>query len=137
MFQMSYTQRRSCSDPGIGQKEWAAHICLKHCAVSSTGYLTQPSDPAWGLAEPSPADTPDVPEGGQFLVRSYSNQAGTRAYKLYVPSGYHGQPLPLIVDAHQAEVEADDRGQEEPRGPSFLTSPIALCQNPDVAYELS
>ena len=38
-------------------------------------------------------------------MRSYSNQAGTRAYKLYVPSGYHGQPLPLIVDAHQPRLK--------------------------------
>jgi hypothetical protein len=41
------------------------------------------------------------------------------------------------VDAHQAEIETDDRGQEQPRRPPFLTSPIALGQNPDVACELS
>ncbi len=49
-------------------------------------------------------------------------------------------PIRLVlqyVDAHQAEVQADDRGQEHPRRPPFLTSPIALCQNPDVACELS
>jgi poly(hydroxyalkanoate) depolymerase family esterase len=61
-----------------------------------------------GLAEPSPADAPEAPEGGQFLVRSYSNQAGTRAYKLYVPSGYHGQPLPLLVMLHGCTQSPDD-----------------------------
>ena len=61
-----------------------------------------------GLAEPSPADTPDVPESGQFLVRSYSNQVGTRTYKLYVPSGYRGQPLPLIVMLHGCTQSPDD-----------------------------
>jgi hypothetical protein len=55
-----------------------------------------------GLAEPSPAHAPDVPESGQLLARSYSNQVGTRAYKLYVPSGYRGEPLPLIVMLHAA-----------------------------------
>jgi poly(hydroxyalkanoate) depolymerase family esterase len=61
-----------------------------------------------GLAEPSPADTSDVPESGKFLARSYSNQVGTRAYKLYVPSGYRGQPLPLIVMLHGCKQSPDD-----------------------------
>jgi poly(hydroxyalkanoate) depolymerase family esterase len=61
-----------------------------------------------GLVEPSPTDAPEVPENGQFLVRSYSNQAGTRAYKLYVPSGYRGQPLPLLVMLHGCTQFPDD-----------------------------
>ena len=61
-----------------------------------------------GLVEPSPAHAPDVPESGQFLARSYSNQAGTRAYKLYVPSGYRGEPLPLIVMLHGCTQSPDD-----------------------------
>jgi len=61
-----------------------------------------------GLAEPSPADTLDVPESGVFLARSYSNQVGIRAYKLYVPSGYRGQPLPLIVMLHGCTQSPDD-----------------------------
>jgi poly(hydroxyalkanoate) depolymerase family esterase len=61
-----------------------------------------------GLADPSPADVPDLPEGGQFLVRSYTNHVGTRAYKLYVPSCYRGQPLPLIVMLHGCTQSPDD-----------------------------
>ena len=61
-----------------------------------------------GLVEPSPAHAPDVPESGQFLARSYSNQVGTRAYKLYVPSGYRGEPLPLIVMLHGCTQSPDD-----------------------------
>src|SRR5919199_4203225 len=34
-----------------------------------------------------------VPTGGRFVERSYTNQAGTRSYKLYVPSGYIGQEV--------------------------------------------
>src|SRR5215211_4912161 len=41
-----------------------------------------------------------VPVGGQFVERAYTNRAGTRAYKLYVPSGYVGQEVPLVVMLH-------------------------------------
>jgi len=61
-----------------------------------------------GLAEPFPPDVAGVPEGGQFLEKSYTNQAGTRAYKLYVPSRYCGQPLPLIVMLHGCTQSPDD-----------------------------
>src|SRR5690349_13982200 len=45
-----------------------------------------------GLAEPTAPDI-QLPEGGQFLTKSFSNQAGSRTYKLYVPGQYRGQPL--------------------------------------------
>ena len=60
-----------------------------------------------GLAEPSAADVPES-KSGQFLTKSFSNQAGTRAYKLYVPSQYRGQPLPLIVMLHGCTQSPDD-----------------------------
>ena len=60
-----------------------------------------------GLAEPSAADVPKS-ESGQFLTKSFSNQAGNRAYKLYVPSQYRGQPLPLIVMLHGCTQSPDD-----------------------------
>ena len=62
-----------------------------------------------GLVNRPPARTPDiVPDGGQFLERSYANEAGSRAYKLYVPSGYHGQALPLVVMLHGCTQSPDD-----------------------------
>jgi poly(hydroxyalkanoate) depolymerase family esterase len=60
-------------------------------------------------AKRSPAHAPDVvPDGGQFLAASYSNQAGSREYKLYVPSGYRGQAMPLVVMLHGCTQSPDD-----------------------------
>jgi poly(hydroxyalkanoate) depolymerase family esterase len=62
-----------------------------------------------GVAHPSPAREPDVvPDGGQFVTGLYSNRAGSRTYKLYVPSGYCGQALPLVVMLHGCTQSPDD-----------------------------
>jgi poly(hydroxyalkanoate) depolymerase family esterase len=45
---------------------------------------------------------------GKFLSASCTNHAGTRAYKLYVPSGYIEQALPLIVMLHGCQQNPDD-----------------------------
>lgn len=54
---------------------------------------------------PAPAPRPD---GARFEERAYANEAGSRAYKLYVPSGYRGQALPLVVMLHGCTQSPDD-----------------------------
>jgi poly(hydroxyalkanoate) depolymerase family esterase len=62
-----------------------------------------------GLAHLSPAPAPvTVPDGAQFLSATFSNQAGSRPYKLYVPSDYRGQPVPLVVMLHGCSQSPDD-----------------------------
>jgi poly(hydroxyalkanoate) depolymerase family esterase len=51
---------------------------------------------------------PPMPDGARFDERSYANAAGSRVYKLYVPSGYHGQVLPLVVMLHACTQSPDD-----------------------------
>ena len=58
--------------------------------------------------EPPPATQNAHSQAGQFLAKSFSNQAGSRPYKLYVPSGYHGQKVPLIVMLHGCTQSPDD-----------------------------
>jgi poly(hydroxyalkanoate) depolymerase family esterase len=70
-------------------------------------------DGAWlGLrgVKHAPASITDiVPEGTKFIDGTYSNNAGSRTYKLFVPSGYHqGQPLPLVVMLHGCTQSPDD-----------------------------
>ena len=60
-----------------------------------------------GLTEPSATDVPES-ESGQFLTKAFSNQAGSRTFKLYVPSQYRGQPLPMIVMLHGCTQSPDD-----------------------------
>src|ERR1035437_2953997 len=57
----------------------------------------------------APPSTPDiVPEGARFIEGTYSNPAGSRAYRLFLPSRYHGQPLPLVVMLHGCTQSPDD-----------------------------
>jgi poly(hydroxyalkanoate) depolymerase family esterase len=49
-----------------------------------------------------------LPAGAKFETRSFANEAGSRKYKLYVPSGYKGEPLPLLVMLHGCTQSPDD-----------------------------
>ena len=62
-----------------------------------------------GVLKRTPLSMPDiVPEGAKFIEGAYSNPAGSRTYKLFVPSGYQGQPLPLVVMLHGCTQSPDD-----------------------------
>jgi poly(hydroxyalkanoate) depolymerase family esterase len=56
---------------------------------------------------PVEVSTPDR-QPGQFISASYGNHAGTRPYKLYIPTGYAGEPLPMIVMLHGCTQTPDD-----------------------------
>ena len=56
--------------------------------------------------QPSMADI--VPEGRSFIEGTFNNAAGSRTYKLFVPSRADGQPRPLIVMLHGCTQSAND-----------------------------
>lgn len=68
-----------------------------------------------GQAEGNPFNAPPLSSGaaaiglpGHFIDASYTNEAGTRDYKLYVPGSYTGQLAPLLVMLHGCKQNPDD-----------------------------
>src|SRR5258705_957244 len=62
-----------------------------------------------GVMKRAPLSTPDiVPEGARFIESTYSSPAGSRAYRLFIPSGYQERPLPLVVMLHGCTQSPDD-----------------------------
>jgi poly(hydroxyalkanoate) depolymerase family esterase len=56
----------------------------------------------------SPKPTPTVADGAQFVTATFSSEAGSRSYKLYIPSRYCGEPVPLVVMLHGCTQSPDD-----------------------------
>ena len=63
-------------------------------SAASTAFLRPVSEP--------------LPEGATFETATFTNPAGTRDYKLYVPANRTGQPMPLIVMLHGCTQSPDD-----------------------------
>jgi poly(hydroxyalkanoate) depolymerase family esterase len=59
-----------------------------------------------GRAPPSTSDI--APDGKALLEGSFSDAAGSRIYKLFIPSQYQGQPLPLVVMLHGCTQSPED-----------------------------
>lgn len=67
-------------------------------------------DLPFATPQPQPVREPPapVPPGARFLAAHFANEAGARPYKLFVPSGYTGARVPLIVMLHGCTQSPDD-----------------------------
>jgi poly(hydroxyalkanoate) depolymerase family esterase len=61
-----------------------------------------------GQVRQAPLALDVAPAGSKFIEGIFSNSAGSRTYKLFVPTCYQGQLLPLVVMLHGCSQSPDD-----------------------------
>jgi poly(hydroxyalkanoate) depolymerase family esterase len=77
--------------------------------TATLGRAGLPSFNLDGLARIKPRKPLEIPDGAQYLSRSYVCAAGRRSYKLYIPSRPHGGGRrPLVVMLHGGTQDVDD-----------------------------
>ena len=76
--------------------------------AATLGRARLPSFGLDGLARVKPRKPLEIPDGAQYLSRSYACAAGRRSYKLYVPSRQHAGRRSLVVMLHGGTQDADD-----------------------------
>lgn len=72
---------------------------------AAAGVATRIAESFAGALKPAAVDTP---AGARFTEQTYTDAHGQRAYKLFVPSGYDGSPVPLVVMLHGCTQSPDD-----------------------------
>ncbi|MFM0127374.1 extracellular catalytic domain type 1 short-chain-length polyhydroxyalkanoate depolymerase [Paraburkholderia sediminicola] len=95
-----------------GSTAEADHARTPHMPQSANEWAqawTQAQSHAHNTAPHAPAErTVETDTPGTFSTHTFSNSAGQRQYKLYVPAVYSNEPLPLIVMLHGCTQNADD-----------------------------
>jgi poly(hydroxyalkanoate) depolymerase family esterase len=97
---------RSCEPtPALRAREGTPTRWLPSGRIPRLGTLPSRGAPARHRAHRSAAPAAKRP-AGWFGAFSYTNAAGTRAYRLYVPTGHAGGPVPVVVMLHGGTQDA-------------------------------
>ncbi|MGF6774684.1 poly(hydroxyalkanoate) depolymerase family esterase [Paraburkholderia sp. GAS199] len=103
---IAHTPNAQNQTPPSAQTPHAWAEAWRHMQAQ-TQAQTQPAQASPQPHAPSER-TIDAETPGTFSTHSFSNAAGQRQYKLYVPATYDNQPVPLIVMLHGCTQNADD-----------------------------
>jgi poly(hydroxyalkanoate) depolymerase family esterase len=76
--------------------------------AATLGRARLPSVGLDGLARTKPRKPLEIPDGAQYLSRSYACAAGRRSYKLYIPHRQRAGRRPLLVMLHGGTQGPDD-----------------------------
>ena len=79
---------------------WTRRRAVPDRGAAHRGLAARPAAPSAQPAAPAPR------RRGRFEAFSYTNAAGSRAYRLYAPAGHTGGPLPLVVMLHGGTQDA-------------------------------
>ena len=117
-------------------------IGLMGDVAATLGRARLPSFGLDGLARVKPRKPLEIPDGAQYLSRSYACVAGRRSYKLYVPARHHAVGRrPLVVMLHGGTQDADDfaagtRMNDLAEEHGFLVAYPNQCKNANASLVL-
>ena len=106
MLDVNDTIRRALSSAGMLNHDAAALKTPSATAGAKLRLVRSPLAVGEVASDSFCVDARALP--GQFVNRSYSNAAGARTYKLYIPKTYSERRMPLIVMLHGCTQNPDD-----------------------------
>jgi poly(hydroxyalkanoate) depolymerase family esterase len=120
---------------GLGQRHMDGRLRSLLDRIGQTGFLRGLED----LVKPAVVRAPPpIPDGARFEERAFASAAGSRYYKLYVPSRHGGEALPLIVMLHGCmqspdEFAAGTRMNDVAEEHTFLVAYPAQAQSANIS----
>jgi len=96
------------SEPSRPSKTAESHVDPLNKALAKLRRSTLPRFNLDGLTVGRPSKALEIPEGAQFLSRSFASAAGSRNYKLYVPRHPQASRRALLVMLHGGTQDVDD-----------------------------